>query len=241
MGILVRFFAANSLWLVGLGLMLASSGIDGAYMARWMTDLPGVGGAAVLGYILNTTSDVAGMVLTYWFGRLQQAPKNSKQHRLSWFLVGAELVAVGYSWLFSWRQLRIVLLPIEGEDAAWVSWVAAGFIPLLLAFVGYAQALLAGRIERQSDADVRSAANGNGHDTSLYALRSLKRASLPLQSVACATHAGHGNAGSDAAVAPAGFACEFCGRTFGTAQGVSAHMRFCAAYQAHQARTEVPA
>ena len=33
---ITRWLQANSLWLVSLGLMVASSGIDGAYMARWI-------------------------------------------------------------------------------------------------------------------------------------------------------------------------------------------------------------
>ena len=42
-----------SLWLVSIGLMLASSGIDGAYLARIMP-----AGADWLGYVLNTMSDI---------------------------------------------------------------------------------------------------------------------------------------------------------------------------------------
>ena len=150
-----RFWAAllsASLWLVALGLMLASSGLDGAYLARWMTDLPGIGGAALLGYVLNTTADVAGLVLTYWYGRLQLDQSATKRKRSAILLV-AELIATGYSGFFSWRQLRLVLPAVEGDAARWVAPVSAGFIPLLLAFIGYAQALLAGRIER----------NGNGN------------------------------------------------------------------------------
>ena len=62
-----RAIRRNSLWIMSIGLMAASSGIDGAYMAAWMP-----AGAAWLGYVLNTTSDVASEVLMYWFGRLQQ-------------------------------------------------------------------------------------------------------------------------------------------------------------------------
>jgi hypothetical protein len=111
-------------------------------MARWMR------GAAWLGYVLNTVSDIAGMVLTYWYGRLQQ-DRSTRKRSLARLLLVAEGVAVLYSWFFSWRQLLIVLPAVEGDNTRWVAPIAAGFIPLLLAFIGYAQALLAGRIEAQ--------------------------------------------------------------------------------------------
>jgi hypothetical protein len=138
---LSRWFRDHSLWIVSLGLMLASSGIDGAYMAKWMPLRFGW-----LGLVLNTMSDISGMVLVYWYGRLQQ-DRSSRKRRLSNVLVAAEVVAVLYSWFFSWRQLRAVLPQYEEDDWKWVASISAGFIPLLLAFVGYAQSLLAGRIE----------------------------------------------------------------------------------------------
>lgn len=132
----------NSLWLVSAGLMLASSGLDGIYMAKWMPD-----GVYWLGLVLNTMSDIGNMVLMYWYGRLRLSPRGSKRYRLAGALLPAELVAVLYSWFFSWRQLRAVLPAVEPEHWRWVAPLAAGFIPLLLAFVGYAQALLAGKLD----------------------------------------------------------------------------------------------
>ena len=134
----------NSLWLAALGLMFASSGIDGAYLAKIMEPR-----LWPLGYVLNTVSDVSGLIIMYAFGRLQQERRRSKKWRLSWALLGAEAVAVWFSWFFSWRQLRIVLPAIEGLFAESVAMVAAAFIPLLLAFIGWAQALQAGRFEEQ--------------------------------------------------------------------------------------------
>jgi len=130
----------NSLWIAALGLMLASSGIDGAYLSKMMEPR-----LWVLGYVLNTMSDISGMIIMYWFGRLRQERKGSKRYRLAIALLPAELVTVAYSWFFSWRQLITVLPTTEGLAAQWVAPIAAGFIPLLLAFIGWGQALKAGR------------------------------------------------------------------------------------------------
>jgi len=139
-----RAIQANSLWIVSIGLMLASSGVDGEYMTYWMP-----ASAPWLGYILNTTGDVASEVLMYWFGRLQQASKNTKRHRFSWWLLPAELVTVAYSWFFSWRQLRRVMISVEGSATVWVAPISAAFVPVLLAAIGYAQALMAGKFAQE--------------------------------------------------------------------------------------------
>jgi len=132
--------------------MLASSGIDGAYMAKWMPPT-----ASWLGYVLNTVSDVASMVLMYQYGRILQTRRNEsggkRKLELSWALGIAEVLAVLYSWFFSWRQLLIVLPQVEAQATRWVAPLAAGFIPLLLASAGYAQSLLAGRIEKEEDTE----------------------------------------------------------------------------------------
>jgi len=132
----------SSLWLVGLGLMLASSGLDGVYMAKWMPP-----GWWVLGLVLNTMADIANLILMYWYTRFRQSPKGSKRYKLAAGLLPAEVVAVGFSWFLSWRQLRAVLPAVEPQHWRWVAPISAGFIPLLLAFVGWAQALLAGKLD----------------------------------------------------------------------------------------------
>jgi hypothetical protein len=129
--------------MVGLGLMLASLGIDGAHMARWMTDLPCVGGAAVLSYILNTTSDLTEMVIIYWYGRLSLDRFSTKRK-----MARCLLVAVLYSWLLSWRQLRLALSSCERD--ALVAPVVAGFIALLPELTTYAQATLSRRSEGEN-------------------------------------------------------------------------------------------
>ncbi|HUW11161.1 MAG TPA: C2H2-type zinc finger protein [Anaerolineae bacterium] len=132
----------SSLWLVGLGLMLASSGLDGVYMAQWMP-----AGWGWLGLVLNTMSDVGNLTLAYWYTRLRQtAHRRSRRFRLANVLLAAELASVAYGWFFAWRQLRFVLPAIEPEHWRWVAPIAALFIPLLLAFIGWAQALLAGKL-----------------------------------------------------------------------------------------------
>jgi hypothetical protein len=154
----------SSLWIVALGLMLASSGIDGTYMER-LNAWPS------FGYILNFMSDVANLILMYWYGRLQQDRSPKKQER-SRHVLKAEWVAIGYSWLFSWRQLRPQVYNVEtmpvlsklfgaGETgSAWevevLALVFAGFIPLILAFIGYVQSLLAGRLEDEQKVSAKA-------------------------------------------------------------------------------------
>lgn len=91
---------SNSLWAAALGLMIASSGLDGAWLAKMMPP-----GQDWMGYVLNTTSDVAGLILIFWFGVFRQSPKNSKRYKLALVLLPAEVVAVAYSWYFSYMQL----------------------------------------------------------------------------------------------------------------------------------------
>ena len=180
----------KSLWIMSIGLMAASSGIDGAYMAAWMPD-----NVPWLGYVLNTTSDVASEVLMFWFARLQQERKGTKKWRLSWAILPAEAVIVLFSWFFGWRQLRLVMPRIEGASAVWVAPVSAAFVPLLLVTSGYAQALLAGKFENasqstasasQSTASAMQSADtytaqceqcgwsSNGHESSARAERALR-------------------------------------------------------------------
>ena len=141
------WLAENALWFAGIGLMLASSGIDGAYMAAWMP-----AGFGWLGLVLNTVSDLSGMVLTFAFGQLRRNnARTSRKYKMASVLLGAEVVAVLYSWFFSWRQLRQVMMATEGQAAVWVAPIAAGFVPLLLAFIGWAQSLL---VEPQEAAQV---------------------------------------------------------------------------------------
>ena len=140
----------NSLWFAAIGLCLSSSGIDGAYMALMMEDP-----LWSLGYVMNTVSDVSGLIIMYAFGRLQQESKGSKKWKLSKRLLGAEVVAVLYSWFFSWRQLVRVLPDVEGPNTVWVAPIAAGFVPLLLAFIGWAQAIKAGKFEEQKSVAVQ--------------------------------------------------------------------------------------
>ena len=139
----------NSLWIMSAGLMLASSGWDGAFLAKLMP-------FAWMGYLLNTVADFAGLVIIYWYGRLRQCPKSSKKHKLAIGLLPAELLALCYSWCFSWLQLRVVMIPVEGKDTVWIAPIVAAYIPMQLFFIGVAQALLEGRWD-QADVDRKNA------------------------------------------------------------------------------------
>lgn len=129
-----------SLWLASIGLMLASSGLDGAYLAKLMPD-----GWAILGLVLNTVADVTSELGMYWYGRLRMDKSSTKKKGAKWILVG-QVVLVGYAWLFGWRQLVPIIAQVD-PDAPWMAWVGAAFIPAALIVVGYIQSLLAGRIE----------------------------------------------------------------------------------------------
>jgi len=136
-------FLSISLWLASIGLMLASSGIDGAYIAKLMPPH-----FEWLGLVLNTVSDIASEVMMYWYGRLQMDQSKVKQKKSRWVLIVVGLLT-GYAWLFSWRQLLPPLRAIEERAATWLAPIMAAFVPISLAGIGYVQALLAGRIEKE--------------------------------------------------------------------------------------------
>ena len=199
----------NSLWLVSAGLMLSSSGIDGAYMAK-IVPWP------VVGYVLNTVSDIGSEILMYWFGRIRQFPKNTKRYKMAGGLLFAEAILTGYAWLFGWRQLLPIITALENaQTAAWLAPVLAAFTPISLVAVGYTQALLAGRIEREQ---------GGG-----------TAAQEQPQAEQAEAQSGSKSAGSNGHSA---HQCPWCERGFATQQAVSAHLRFCDAYQAEQAEVE---
>lgn len=141
-----HFVQKHRYWFVAGGLMVASSGLDGVYMARWMP-----ANWAWLGLVLNTVADVCNVVLSTEYAKLQRKRDETKR-AWSRLLLGGELAAVFYSWFFSWRQLRFVLPLVEVEDWQWVAPVAAGFIPVLLLFLGVAQGLDVTRFEKQEEA-----------------------------------------------------------------------------------------
>lgn len=134
-------FLKISLWVASVGLMVASSGLDGAFLTKLMPP-----GWAWLGLVLNTMTDIVSELAMYWYGRLQMDGSSAKRKRSKYLLVG-QVVLVGYAWLFSWRQLLPIVRQVDPVAAGWLAPVAAAFIPVALIVVGYAQALLAGRIE----------------------------------------------------------------------------------------------
>lgn len=143
-------FLRVSLWLASAGLMLASSGLDGAYLAKLMPL-----GFGWLGLVLNTVSDVTSELIMYWYGRLQMGSKTKR--RLARWLLAPQVLLVGYAWLFGWRQLLPIMRELESADYSWLSMVAAGFVPVGILAVGFTQAILAGKIEKEQEpSEVRS-------------------------------------------------------------------------------------
>ena len=151
-----QWLLKNSLWLVAIGLMAASTCFDGVYLES----LSAITG---FGFAMNVFSDIANPALMYWYGRLQQDKYKAKRDKSKSILLW-ERIAIAYSWLFSWRQLRGMVYLAEadplaarlgGPDIASVieiellAFAFAGFIPLLLAGIGVLQALIAGRIEEE--------------------------------------------------------------------------------------------
>jgi hypothetical protein len=132
-----KWWAAISGWfkrhqsdLIAGGLMLASSGLDGLYMALWMP--PGWGW---LGLVLNTMADVTDLYLGKRVGTFLRSSDGIKRWG-ALAIFGGQLVAIAYSWFFSYRQLLRVLPAIEPEHYEQIALWAAGFIPLLLAILG---------------------------------------------------------------------------------------------------------
>ena len=130
-----------SLWVVGFGLMLASSGLDGAFLVKLMPLNWGW-----LGLVLNTTTDIASEVISYWCGRLAQ-DASTKKRKMSKLLWVAQFALVFFAWLFGWRQIIPILRTLEPQDWRWLAPLMAAFTPIALVAVGYTQALLAGKIE----------------------------------------------------------------------------------------------
>ena len=137
------FFHDNALMVAGMLLMLASAGVDGKFMSLWMSD-----GLAWMGYVLNLVSDASGYVMSNAYGRLQNEDDETKR-KLSRFLLLGEFVNIAYSWLFSYLVLRerfvvIFTRAIFGSLATEIevlAFVSAGFVPLMLTFLGYADSL----------------------------------------------------------------------------------------------------
>ena len=130
-----------SLWIASIGLSVFSAGIDGEWLSHlqpwpWM------------GYALNFTGDITGEVLMYQFCKMQRTYRHgSKRWRLSFVILGGALVSLWYSWLFSWRQLMVVL----AGQPQWVAALVAAFVPALLGFIGYTQAIVEVKLDKIED------------------------------------------------------------------------------------------
>jgi len=137
------FLQDNALMVSGMLLMLASAGVDGKFLSMWMSD-----GMGWMGYILNLVSDASGYVMSNAYGRLQN-DDDERKHNLSKVLLVGEFINIAYSWLFSYLVLRDRFMtfftrPIFGNltvELEVLAFVSAGFVPLSLVFLGYADSL----------------------------------------------------------------------------------------------------
>ena len=131
-----------------------------------------------------------------------------KTTRLAWWLYAAFVLASGF--------LNVgAVKPWErsGFDVA-SAWVYALFPTLAIAGLGF--------LERQADS-----------------LSSAAESRRKRQDSATETHERRtSDARATQSETESGASCEWCGRTFATPQGVSAHLRFCDAYKAHNAQEE---
>ena len=106
-------FLKISLWIASAGLMVASSGMDGAYLSKLMPP-----GWAWLGLVLNTMADITSELGMYWYGRLQADRSVVKRKRARWIL-GGQVILVGYAWLFGWRQLVPIVAQVTPVPTGW--------------------------------------------------------------------------------------------------------------------------
>jgi hypothetical protein len=194
-----QWILKNSLWIVAGGLMLFSASFDGVYLET-------LSAITWFGYAINFFADIANPAMMYWYGRLQQDKYKAKREKSKSILVW-ERIAIAYSWLFSWRQLRgrvylaeaaPLAAKLGGSDLAAVieiellAFAFAGFVPLMLAGVGALQALIAGRIETEATTSEPKAEPARAEPVAPVA--------LPFQ-------------------------CQHCAAEFGTQAGLNAHQR----------------
>lgn len=135
----------NSLWVSSVAISVFSAGVDGEFMASWQP-------WPWMGYALNFSGDMTGEVLMYQFGKIQKEnPKGSKRWRASWFILFGAIAALWFSWLFSWRQL-MTMMP---NQPAWIPFVCAMFVPLMLLSIGYTQAIVESKLEKMEEKEQR--------------------------------------------------------------------------------------
>lgn len=135
----------NSLLLAALGVMAASQGLEGVYTSYMMPR-----GWPALGFIANGVADIATLLVSERYAKLQRTRDRDKR-RLSRWLLPAEAVALLFSWLLSWRQLRIVLPLVEPDAWQWLAPIFALMFPLTLASLGLAQGISVTRFEKPEE------------------------------------------------------------------------------------------
>jgi hypothetical protein len=159
-----QYLQGHSLWLAAIGLMVASSSLDGVYLSRWTPGFP------LGGFILNTVADVSTLVISYHINRHRNGSDYKRALAASENRAVSLLITVGFSWLFTWRYLRPVIFGIEAQASLsplvvlewWplLKWVFcevlaalfSGFVPLMLWEIGRVQGIGARREWQKDDA-----------------------------------------------------------------------------------------
>jgi hypothetical protein len=132
---IVKWCRSHTSIIIGAGLMLASSGLDGRYMSLWMPDAP------ALGFILNTAADATGLYLGQQLARFMRSSDGIKRVVGLIVLALGQAVAVWYSWYFGYLQLRRVMPAFEPVEFDEIARTAAWFIPITLAVLGFSDGL----------------------------------------------------------------------------------------------------
>lgn len=174
-GIIREFVEENMLMLAGMSLMLASAGVDGYFLSRWMTP-----GFEWMGYVLNLVSDASTYILSNMFARFQSDP-NPRKRRMSYVILAGEAIGICYAWLFTFLVLRMRLavfftIPVFGNlrnEIEILAAICAGFVPSLLAFAGYADALQSASLRpaahARKDAQCKREARANDAQAAAHA------------------------------------------------------------------------
>ena len=135
----------NTSWLdrvpldaISIAVMVASMFLDGAYLRRFAY----VGAfGTICAYTLNCVADLAVNKLTREFVRQRMGNLGKWRGRLVFVLLLFAFASFYYTSVFSWREASLQM----PDEPNWLLWSIATFAPTVLAGLGVAEALRAGR------------------------------------------------------------------------------------------------